>query len=380
MKHPSIPLLALVLGLCLSGCGWMEGSYVSVEPHQVGYRQDTGSETVVSSYSELRNAITSLVDDREEEAVLTLSDYPAERVEQDMAGVVTYVTERYPIGVYAVSSIQSAYGQNLLSVKISYNRSKAEMEQIHNVRGIEGAKDAIIQALTEFDDSLVVQVSGYTDTDFAQFVADFAASYPEVVMELPQLTAQTYPQQGAVRILELQFSYQNSRESLRFMQSQVQQVFSSAQLYVAGESNEQVKRTQLYGFLMERFDYTIQTSLTPSYSLLCYGVGDSRAFSQVYAALCRQSGMEVQTVSGTRNGESRFWNIVQDGDTYYHVDLLECARQGRYFQCSDWEMGDYVWDYSAFPSCGIPIDPTIDQTEPSEAPESTEPASTEIPE
>lgn len=380
MKHPSIPLLALVLGLCLSGCGWMEGSYVSVEPHQVGYRQDTGSETVVSSYSELRNAITSLVDDREEEAVLTLSDYPAERVEQDMAGVVTYVTERYPIGVYAVSSIQSAYGQNLLSVKISYSRSKAEMEQIHNVRGIEGAKDAIIQALTEFDDSLVVQVSGYTDTDFAQFVADFAASYPEVVMELPQLTAQTYPQQGAVRILELQFSYQNSRESLRFMQSQVQQVFSSAQLYVAGESNEQVKRTQLYGFLMERFDYTIQTSLTPSYSLLCYGVGDSRAFSQVYAALCRQSGMEVQTVSGTRNGESRFWNIVQDGDTYYHVDLLECARQGRYFQCSDWEMGDYVWDYSAFPSCGIPIDPTIDQTESSEAPESTEPASTEIPE
>lgn len=380
MKHPSIPLLALVLGLCLSGCGWMEGSYVSVEPHQVGYRQDTGSETVVSSYSELRNAITSLVDDREEEAVLTLSDYPAERVEQDMAGVVTYVTERYPIGVYAVSSIQSAYGQNLLSVKISYSRSKAEMEQIHNVRGIEGAKDAIIQALTEFDDSLVVQVSGYTDTDFAQFVADFAASYPEVVMELPQLTAQTYPQQGAVRILELQFSYQNSRESLRFMQSQVQQVFSSAQLYVAGESNEQVKRTQLYGFLMERFDYTIQTSLTPSYSLLCYGVGDSRAFSQVYAALCRQSGMEVQTVSGTRNGESRFWNIVQDGDTYYHVDLLECARQGRYFQCSDWEMGDYVWDYSAFPSCGIPIDPTIDQTEPSEAPESTEPSSTEIPE
>lgn len=380
MKHPSIPLLALVLGLCLSGCGWMEGSYVSVEPHQVGYRQDTGSETVVSSYSELRNAITSLVDDREEEAVLTLSDYPAERVEQDMAGVVTYVTERYPIGVYAVSSIQSAYGQNLLSVKISYSRSKAEMEQIHNVRGIEGAKDAIIQALTEFDDSLVVQVSGYTDTDFAQFVADFAASYPEVVMELPQLTAQTYPQQGAVRILELQFSYQNSRESLRFMQSQVQQVFSSAQLYVAGESNEQVKRTQLYGFLMERFDYTIQTSLTPSYSLLCYGVGDSRAFSQVYAALCRQSGMEVQTVSGTRNGESRFWNIVQDGDTYYHVDLLECARQGRYFQCSDWEMGDYVWDYSAFPSCGIPIDPTIDQTEPLEAPESTEPSSTEIPE
>lgn len=380
MKHPSIPLLTLVLGLCLSGCGWMEGSYASVEPHQVGYRQDTGSETVVSSYSELRNAITSLVDDREEEAILTLSDYPAERVEQDMAGVVTYVTERYPIGVYAVSSIQSAYGQNLLSVKITYCRSKAEMEHIHNVRGIEGAKDAIIQALTGFDDSLVVQVSGYTDTDFVQFVADFAANYPELVMELPQLTAQTYPQQGAVRILELQFSYQNSRESLRFMQNQVQQVFSSAQLYVAGESDERVKRTQLYGFLMERFDYTIQTSLTPSYSLLCYGVGDSRAFSQVYAALCRQSGMEVQTVSGTRNGERRFWNIVRDGDTYYHVDLLECARQGRYFQRSDWEMGDYVWDYSAFPSCGFPIDPTIDPTEPSDPPESSEPASTEIPE
>ena len=186
-------------------------------------------------------------------------------------------------------------------------------------------------------------------------MADYAGLNPQMVMELPQVTAQVYPQQGTVRILELQFTYQTSRESLRDMQSQVRPVFSSARLYVSSDANDGVKLGQLYSFLMERFDYTLQTSITPSYSLLLHGVGDSRAFAQVYAAMCRQTGVECMTVSGTRDGESRLWNIVRNGDVYYHVDLLECARYGYYHQLTDEQMWNYVWDYSAYPACGVDL-------------------------
>ena len=161
-----------------------------------------------------------------------------------------------------------------------------------------------------------------------------------------------------------------SRESLRDMQSRVRQVFSSAKLYVPSDADDGTKLGQMYSFLMERFDYTVQTSITPTYSLLLHGVGDSRAFAQVYAAMCRQIGIEAMTVSGTRNGESRFWNIVRKGDAYCHVDLLECARLGYYFESDDDQMGNYVWDYSAYPACGEgqTVQPRT-ETESTEAPE-----------
>lgn len=352
MKKLLALLLALLTAVSLVGCDWMDGAYVSVKPHQVGYSQNTPDRTVVTSYSSLRKAVASLIDSGEAEGVLTLSAYPEADVRTDMEKVIAYCQNTYPMGAYAVEAIHYELGQGLLSLHIDYRRSKAQMDRIQTVRGVSGAQEAIAKALTDCADKLVLQVTLYTDMDVVQYIADYAGRNPNVVMELPQVTVQVYPQTGTTRILELDFAYQTSRESLRDMLNQVRQVFSSARLYVSGDTGDSVKLTQLYSFLMERFDYVIETSITPAYSLLSYGVGDSRAFAQVYAAMCRQSGLEVMVVSGTCRGESRFWNIVLSGGSYYHVDLLECAAQGRYEEKSDEEMTGYVWDYSAYPACG----------------------------
>jgi len=368
MKTMLCLLLSLLMLLGCTGCMWMEGHYESIRPHQVGYSRDEGDTDLIGSYSELRAAVTALVDAGTEEAVFTLYDYPEEELRRDMESLIRYIRESYPVGAWAVSEMDYEYGQFLLSVRISYRRSRTDIDRIYTVRGINGAKEAINRALAACESSLVLQITGYLDTDFAQYVEDYAGLNPQTVMELPQVTAQCYPQSGTVRIVEFQFNYQTSRESLRQMQTQVRPVFSSARLYVSSDADDGVKLGQLYSFLMERFDYTVQTSITPSYSLLLHGVGDSRAFAQVYAAMCRQTGLEAMTVSGTRNGESRFWNIVRNGDTWYHVDLLECARQGYYRELADWQMGEYVWDYSAYPVCGV------DQTE------ETVPTETQIPE
>ena len=315
MKKYLCLILAILTAVLCTGCAWMEGHYESIRPHQVGYSRDDGNISVIGSYSELRSAVTGLIDSGTTEAVFSLYDYPEDELIRDMENLIRYSEASYPVGVWAVSDIHYEYGQFMLSVEITYRRSKTDIDRIYTVRGASGAKEAIESALISCENSLVLQITGYTETDFIQYVADYAGLHPETVMEIPQVTAQIYPQQGTVRILELQFTYQTSRDSLRQMQSQVKPVFSSALLYVSADAEDGVKLAQLYSFLMERFDYTIRTSITPSYSLLCHGVGDSRAFAQAYAAMCRQSGLEVMTVSGTRDGESRFWNIVRDGDT-----------------------------------------------------------------
>ena len=348
----------MVLGLC--SCGWMNGSYSSVTPHKVGYTQTDDDLFTVRNYSELRSALTALVDSGAQEALITLVDYPGEQVLTDLENSVYFVSTVYPIGAYAVEHISYEYGsggfQDAISVDVTYRRSKAEIDQVHTVRGIPGARTAITDALRTCQNTLVLQITGYTETDFVQLIDDIAAEHPEIVMECPEVRAQTYPQQGTTRILELQLSYKTSRESLRYMQQQVSPIFSSAKLYVPRDSNDSVKLSQLYNFLMQRFDYSVQSSITPAYSLLCYGVGDSQAFANVYAAMCRQIGVDAVTVSGTCNGESRFWNIVRCDDVYYHVDLLRSLRNGQFRRYTDAEMDDYVWDYSAYPPCGEAIE------------------------
>ena len=198
---------------------------------------------------------------------------------------------------------------------------------------------------------------------FAQFVQDYAEENPQTVMEIPQVSQSSYGT-GKDRVVELIFTYQTNRDSLRRMQSQVQPVFDSASLYVSGEGEDFQKFSQLFGFLMERFDYKFETSITPAYSLLRHGVGDSRAFATVYAAMCRSAGLECMTVTGTRSGEPWTWNIILDNGCYYHVDLLRSSANGQFREYTDRELGNYVWDYSAYPACvGVEASPDTEPTE-----------------
>ena len=130
------------------------------------------------------------------------------------------------------------------------------------------------------------------------------------------------------------------------MQENVQEIFNN--LPIIGETDLE-RYAGLYSFLMERHNYTLATSITPPYSLLRHGVGDSKAFASVYAAMCEEIGLDCQVVSGTRAGEAWYWNAIADGDLYYHLDILQCSQTGSFQMMTESQMGEYVWDYSAFP-------------------------------
>ena len=344
---------ALVLALAmLSGCGWMDGSYVSVTPHQVVLSQSgDGNALPVSGYAGLRDALISLVDEGSTKGLFSLAEYPREQVLEDMERAVDYVTGTYPVGAYAVESIDYDFGTGLgtsaMSVEITYRHSREEIAGIRTVRWISGAQNAIAEAMDECAQKLVLQISGYRDTDFSQIVGEYALQNPDRVMETPSVTVRVWPDRGDTRVVELQFFYWTDRETLRAMREQVQPVFSSAALYVSGQAGEWVKFQQLHTFLTERFDYTYQHTVTPAYSLLCEGIGSSQSFSQVYAAMCSRIGLEAMSVSGTRDGERHQWNLVKIDGSWYHLDLMA----SRQFQpLTDGEMTGYEWDREAYPA------------------------------
>lgn len=352
-------LTALVLALMLlSGCSWLDGSYASVTPHQVGPNQSAAEDTrSVSTYTQLRNALVEMIDAGETESLLSLADYPRENVERDMERAVQYAVDTYPVGAYAVKSIDYAFGTGLgalaMSVDITYRHSPEKIEEIRTVRQISGAQKAIADALDEGAQVLLLQVTGYQETDFHQIVKGYAQSNPDRVMETPMVNVQIFPDHGDTRVLELTFSYRTDRETLRSMREQVQPVFSSAALYVSGQAEDRIKFSQLHAFLTERFDnYTIEPTQTPAYSLLCQGIGDSRAFAMIYATMCNRIGLEAMTVTGTRDGITHWWNLINIDGTWYHLDLLASAQ---FLTLSDAQMTGYDWERTAYPAA-VPVE------------------------
>ena len=349
----------LVMALLLTGCSWMDGSYVSVTPHQVGLGQ-TGEGTVhaVRNYAELRGALIGMIDSGTEEALFSLAEYPREEVPEDLRRAVDYAQGVYPVGAYAVESIEYNFGTGLgasaLSVDITYRRSRAQIESIRTVRWTSGAKKEVEEALNQLSDTLVLQIAGYQETDFSAMILDYARRNPDRVMEVPGVSVRTFPDQGETRVVELSFHYHSDREELRAMREQVQPVFSSAALYVSGDAEERTKFTQLHTFLTERFDeYTIESTVTPAWSLLCQGVGDSRAFAQVYAAMCSRIGLEARVVSGKRDGELRWWNMVRIDGSWYHLDLLAGSQ---FALLTDELMTGYEWDREAYPAAPAAVE------------------------
>lgn len=382
-----IAALLLTISFILSGCGLFRGSYVSVTPHEnTGPSRDYGV-VAVSGYDQLRAALENMIHGGMESSVINVVGYDQALILRDMEVAAGYIRQSDPVGAYAVESIDFELGTRsavpALAVEVTYRHGWSEIQQIQSARNMEEVHRQLGEALELCEPGIVLLVSEYMVTDLQQIAEDYGTLHPDTVMEVPVVTERTYPEAGQTRIVEIGFTYQNGRDDLRNMQKQVEPVFESAALYVSGNDSVVRKFSQLFSFLKERFSgYLIKTSITPSYSLLRHGVGDSKAFSMVYAQMCRNAGLDCRIVTGTRDGDPWCWNMVYVRGNYYHVDLLNTVYLGRFRMLTDEQMSTYVWDYSAYPKCRgeeivLDMEPTEPETEPVVPPESTEP---EIPE
>lgn len=385
MKRMSAMLLAICL--LFTGCSWMDGSYHSITPHQQLSGGNDSQVVVAENYLQIRTALENMVSSGTESSVISVADFQQDQLRDCMDMAVRHIKTTFPVGAWAVEEITYEVGAigeiSAVSVAILYRHERDEIQRIQQVSDMEQARTLIGNALSSYEAGLVMLIENYQALDIHQMVEDYAEENPGDVMEIPEVSAQLYPSNGRVRVLELKFTFQSSRDSLRSMQEVVRRIFDSAALYVSRDARDSQKLSQLYSFLMERFaEYQIKTSITPAYSLLNHGVGDSSAFAVVYAEMCQRAGLECHVVVGTRSGEPWYWNIVLEDGYYYHVDLLASLAQGNLQPMTDADMADYVWDYSAYPVCtGKPQEeaaakPDNSPTQSTEPPETTAPQET----
>jgi len=356
MKRIAALIMNVILASCIfGGCAfWMKGDYLSVTPHAAD--TDIAGEAVVevTSYAQLRNALSDMVTNCTPSGVISIKSFSNATVDFYVNSAINDVAENTPIGAYAVDKITYEIGINrgaaVVALEFTYRHGRADILGMQKARNTDEVVAAVTTALKQSDPYVVIYTDNYKAIDFMQLVRDFTNENPDLVMELPQVGVFVYPQMGQERIVELTFSYLTDRDALQEMQERVSEVFTSANLYVKDTTQVKDIYSRLFSFLMERDDYSLETSITPAYSLLQHGVGDSRAFANVYAAMCRQADLDCTVVSGTRDGEPWCWNLVRYRGNYYHVDLLRSSEKGEFLMQNAAEMSGYVWDYSAYPA------------------------------
>lgn len=357
MRRIWVFLLALLLCLALCGCNFsIDGNYHSIQPHQDEQVEELRESVTASSYSELREILTRLIENGQQNSVIYMPGFQPKQLTDYMNRAIGLIRRENPIAAYAVDKITYDIGTNsgmpAIAVQISYIHNRSEILRVRKVSDMKMVSFMIEEALGNLEAGIVVRITAYEDIDFALLVQDYAEDQPDICMETPQIVAVSYPETGKDRVLEISFTYQTNRESLRAMQQYVRPVFEAAQLNVSGEETHYDKFSLMYSFLMERSEYQLETSLTPAYSLLRHGVGDSKAFATVYAAMCRRAGLDCQVVTGSKNGAPWVWNIISlDGISYY-IDLLAEENEGKFRLLTMEDMQGYVWDYSAYPQTG----------------------------
>jgi len=362
-------LILIAATMLLSGCSrWLDGSYISVTPHQE--QADTSGSGIVSvsSYNTLRRALENLIQRGKETGVISVAHYDQLSIARDTRIAIFQILANNPFANYAVENIDYELGTNAgepaLAVNIQYIHGKTEPSKIQSVDTVEDMQTVIGSALDSCYSGLVLHIEQYVDTDIDQWIADYSQQNPHKVIELPQTAVTLYPQEGGVeRILEIKFSYQHSRDTLRQMQEQVNPVFSQLQLSATPGNTQIEKYQQIFQSMAQQMEnFHMETSITPAYSLLMHGVGDSRAAATVYAALCQKNELDCQYVTGTHNAEPWNWNILRVDDQYYHFDFLRCLEEGSFHLMSETDMAGYVWNYTEYPATGE--NPEIPPTNP----------------
>ncbi len=396
-------VLVILLALCLSGCSaFTEDSYLVIEKHSEPPTEPTETTareelpTLISNRSQLRGAVLSCIRNWVEKDSLPVENYDGD-LSSDLSEVLHHATEEDPFGAYAVDFIDAELVGDAVSgaieVSIVFRRSEAEVDSIVTVNSTSTALRRIQQALTSYETSLALRIREYDEVDFAAYIREYCLENPNLVLAVPEFSAEVYPPNGSTCILELHFSYPFTRDEMRPMLSTVNTTLTSAASYIRSGETDLARLELLNRFLMTRFRYRLCTEepAMPAYSLLQTHLAHSLSFAAVFRYECRAVEMDCWMVSGTKNGVPHYWNIVCIDDVYYHIDLMRSFERGEtqltLLSAQELLSEGYAWDTEAYPSNPepepteptqigtTPTEPTesTEETEPTEPTESTEP-------
>lgn len=357
MKRQLLAGMTALTLLLTPGCSLMlSRDYVDVSAHNTTAPTAEGDPSILraESYQELVNALIYLISQGVETGAIRLY-MDTESMEKELEEACLEVQED-PLGAYAVEyikySVSPVVTYHQADVQITYRRSKEQIASIASVTGITAIRSELKSALTEFAPEQVLRISYFDgDEDYIQeLVREAYYDALTAALGMPQAEVHIYPDSGRQRIVEILLTYPMETSELEKRQDLLEQ--EAARLSQPLSSLQGDAAFLAAGKAVLNAGGYRASGGSTAYDALLEGGADSEGLALAMTLLCEDLGLSCQVISGTLNGHSHFWNVVESSSGRRHVDLTTFATAGQsLWTDEEFSSLGYSWD-STFPAGG----------------------------
>ena len=357
-------ILAAAAALQLGACSMLEKEYVSIHDYMPSEQEPnvTGSRLTVHSASALKLALLSMAyEGRTEGTIIFDSSYEGDAAE-DLENACWAVRTEDALCAYCVENISYDFNKiitiNEADIRISYSKVSASPKQIVHLGFSSEAETAILNAMQRGARTLTLLVgrSGFSAEDMAAQVNKTYRDNPTVVPKKPQAIVNVFSGAGTQRLYEIQIDYGVTALELARCRKQLELFRPFAELDRPNAS--EVERAYVAcRYLVENcriLDDDSTEEANSAYTALIERRADSEGLAFGYVELCRQLDVDCRIVYGQHDWQEHCWNIVRIDDSYYHVDITQCAKGGPalgFMQNDETFWAMYRWDVASYPKC-----------------------------
>jgi len=370
---------AMLVLLC--GCSAMlEKEYLSITDYDLsGSLPDEPEIGAISSYDALIDALENMVNKHQESAQLQFNNY-AGNISDDLAEAGWQLKQNSALGAYMVDYISYDISRIVTyyqaTVYINYTHSQQEMDEIINL-GANRIDSTVVDSVSAGENKLVMRIyaSSIDGEDMAERIESSLLSAPQKVPVIPNVEVTVYSGSDSQDIFDVRFDYRSTDRELKLLGEELLKAVADVSESITAEDEYSVAILAA-DRVGELCDYDAAQSLSTAYDVLINGVGDSRAVSMAYSAVCAEKGVESRIVSGLKNNEQYYWCMVKIGDFWYHADVAEAMEYSSdtVFLFNDGEViRSFRWNELEYPACSGPsLIPAPEAPPQTPAPEETE--------
>lgn len=365
-----IPLIFAMLLLC--GCSsLLDTSYTTITPHTStpAENEDAPVYIEVSKYSDLQDAMNTLVSAHAEDGIIRFTAYEGD-VEQDLNNACINITNNTAIGTYAVSYIDKTLNRYVsyyeAAISIIYKKDASQINSIIDISSQDGLEAALENALNSYASSIAIRTreTNITAETINSTLNELYYSDPELIVALPVMDiTEYYDASRIVRIYEISLTYPLPTEE---METKIG-VFDTIRNQLAYEFDDTENKNellyQLCTYLSDEVEYTGTVPdeeydrfdmVNTAYGALYEREASGEGFAMALKLLCNWYDIDCVVVTGRYNNYIHAWNMIKvDGD-WYHFDITKLKNSpSKALLLTDKKMdNNYSWDVVTFSENG----------------------------
>ena len=349
--------------LLLCSCSLYNKEYRSVEDYEIP-SQTTGtasSESVnVSNITQLRSALIRMIYSSASEGRITFaSDYNGD-VASDIESACWQVRTQDAVSAYCVRNISYELDKIVsyyeAALDISYYESAMPADEIVMKQYAAGIEELLLAAMQENDARLVICVnnSSLTKSSLESMITDVYRNNPAAIVTEPDANVLMYSGSGKQRLYEINFDYKLETDEILRRRSLLMNLDISENIGLEEDDSDAVKAYRICKYFVDSGSIVSDSGADTVYdAIIRFNAGDE-GYALAFEELCRQVGIECDTVYGQKGGRQYCWNIANIEGDYYHIDVCDCITSGieSGFLLNDVQKWNTCrWNTSSYHSC-----------------------------